>query len=91
MLDGNLGRSMESERLVSEVIGDRIVLTMIISLLSLAFTYAVAIPIGIVAAMRQYSFFDYLATFVGFVGISVPGFLIALVIFTPTSPRPVKR
>ena len=80
LLEGNLGRSMESERLVSEVIGDRLALTMVISLLTLAFTYAVAIPIGIVAATRQYSFFDYAATFVGFVGISVPGFLIALFI-----------
>ena len=80
VLEGNLGRSMESERLVNEVIGDRLALTMVISLLTLAFTYAVAIPIGIVAATRQYSFFDYAATFVGFVGISVPGFLIALFI-----------
>jgi peptide/nickel transport system permease protein len=80
VLEGNLGRSMESERLVSEVIGDRLALTMVISLLTLAFTYAVAIPIGIVAATRQYSFVDYAATFIGFVGISVPGFLIALFI-----------
>ena len=80
VLEGNLGRSMESERLVTEVIGDRLALTMVISLLTLAFTYAVAIPIGIVAATRQYSFVDYAATFIGFVGISVPGFLIALFI-----------
>jgi peptide/nickel transport system permease protein len=80
VLEGNLGRSMESERLVNDVIGDRLALTMVISLLTLAFTYAVAIPIGIVAATRQYSFFDYAATFIGFVGISVPGFLIALFI-----------
>lgn len=80
VLEGNLGRSMESERLVNDVIGDRLALTMVISLLSLAFTWALAVPVGILAATRQYSFFDYAATFVGFVGISVPGFLIALVI-----------
>jgi peptide/nickel transport system permease protein len=80
VLYGNLGRSMESERPVTEVIGDRVVLTMVISLLSLAFTWALAIPIGIMAAVHQYSFFDYFATFIGFLGISVPGFLIALVI-----------
>jgi peptide/nickel transport system permease protein len=80
VLYGNLGRSMESERLVSEVIGDRIWLTMTISLLTLALTWALAIPVGILAAVRQYSFFDYFATFIGFLGISVPGFLIALVI-----------
>ena len=80
VLHGDMGRSMESERPVSDVIGDRVVLTMVISLLSLAFTWALAIPIGILAAVRQYSFFDYFATFIGFLGISVPGFLIALVI-----------
>jgi peptide/nickel transport system permease protein len=80
VLEGNLGRSMESERMVTEVIGDRVALTMVISLLSLAFTWALAIPVGIAAAVRQYSFFDYFATFVGFLGISVPGFLIALII-----------
>jgi len=80
VLEGNLGRSMESERLVTEVIGDRIWLTMVISLLSLAFTWALAIPIGILAATHQYSIFDYVATFIGFLGISVPGFLIALFI-----------
>jgi peptide/nickel transport system permease protein len=79
-LHGDLGRSMESERLVTEVIGDRIWLTIIISLLTLALTYAIALPVGIYAAVHQYSFFDYAATFVGFLGISVPAFLIALLI-----------
>ena len=80
VLEGNLGRSMESERLVTVVIGDRVALTMVISLLALVFTWGLAIPVGILAAVRQYSFFDYAATFIGFLGISVPGFLIALVI-----------
>jgi peptide/nickel transport system permease protein len=80
LLEGNLGRSMESERLVTEVIGDRVALTMVVSLFTLAFTWALAVPMGILAATRQYSFFDYLVTFIGFMGISVPGFLIALVI-----------
>lgn len=80
VLYGNLGRSMETEVPVTEVIGDRIGLTVVISVLALVFTWAVAIPIGVLAAVRQYSLFDYAAGFIGFLGISVPGFLIALVI-----------
>jgi peptide/nickel transport system permease protein len=80
LLEGDLGRSMESERRVNDVIGDRLALTMVVSLLSLAFTWALAVPVGIVAATRQYSIFDYAASFIGFIGISVPGFLIALII-----------
>lgn len=80
VLYGNLGRSMETEVPVTEVIGDRIGLTVVISVLALVFTWAVAIPIGVLAAVRQYSWFDYAAGFIGFLGISVPGFLIALVI-----------
>ena len=80
VLYGNLGRSMETEVPVTEVIGERIGLTTTISVLALIFTWAVAIPVGVLAAVRQYSFFDYAAAFIGFLGISVPGFLIALII-----------
>lgn len=80
VLEGNLGRSMQTGLLVTEVIGDRLLMTMTISLITLAFTWAVSIPIGIYSATHQYSFFDYLFTFLGFLGISVPGFLLALII-----------
>ncbi len=80
VLKGNLGISMEKTVSVNEIIGDRLALTLTISLLTLAFTWAVAIPIGIYSATHQYSALDYLATFVGFVGISIPGFFIALII-----------
>jgi peptide/nickel transport system permease protein len=76
----DFGRSLQWNRPVSEVIGERLAMTVIISLLTLVFTWVVAIPIGIFSATHQYSFLDYLATFVGFIGISVPGFLIALLI-----------
>ncbi len=77
---GNLGRSFQWEQPVTEVIGERIALTMVISVLTLIFVWAVAIPIGIYAATHQYSIGDYVFTFFGFIGISVPGFLLALVI-----------
>ena len=77
---GNLGRSFQWEQPVTQVIGERIALTMAISLLTLIFIWIVAIPIGIYAATHQYSLGDYVFTFFGFIGISVPGFLLALVV-----------
>jgi len=65
---------------VAEVIQSRIGWTLIISLLSLFFTFLVAIPVGIYAATRQYSVGDYIITFIGFIGMAVPGFLLALVL-----------
>jgi ABC-type dipeptide/oligopeptide/nickel transport system permease component len=80
LLEGNLGRSMELERPVSVVVGDRIGLTVIVSLATILLTWAIAIPIGIFSAVRQYSIGDYVLTFFGFLGMSVPGFLLALVL-----------
>ena len=77
---GHLGRSFQWEQPVTQVIGERIALTMTISLLTLVFIWVVAIPIGIYAATHQYSLGDYVFTFFGFIGISVPGFLLALVV-----------
>ena len=77
---GHLGRSFQWEQPVTQVIGERIALTMAISLLTLVFVWVVAIPIGIYAATHQYSLGDYVFTFFGFIGISVPGFLLALVV-----------
>jgi peptide/nickel transport system permease protein len=77
---GNFGWSMQWNRPVMEVLGERIGLTIIVSILTLIFTWAVAIPIGIYTATHQYSIGDYFFTFLGFIGISVPGFLIVLVI-----------
>jgi peptide/nickel transport system permease protein len=77
---GDLGRSFSYGEPVREVIGERIMLTMVISLGSLLFVWATAIPIGIYAATHQYTVFDYLFTFLGFIGMAVPGFLLALVL-----------
>jgi peptide/nickel transport system permease protein len=77
---GDLGRSFDYGKPVTEVIGQRIMLTMVISIASLIFVWATAIPIGIYAATHQYTIFDYLFTFLGFIGMAIPGFLLALVL-----------
>src|SRR6266849_5320176 len=77
---GNFGMSMEWRRPVTEVIGERLWLTIVVSVAALILTWALALPIGIYSAVRQYSVGDYLATFVGFIGLAVPNFLLALVI-----------
>ncbi|MBM3218215.1 MAG: ABC transporter permease [Candidatus Rokubacteria bacterium] len=77
---GEFGMSMEWRRPVTEVIGDRLWLTMVVSLAALVLTWVLALPIGIYSAVRQYSPGDYAATFVGFIGLAVPNFLLALVL-----------
>src|SRR5262249_33081255 len=74
------GMSMEWRRPVSEVIGARLWLTIVLSVAALILTWALALPIGIYSAVRQYSVGDYLATFIGFIGLAVPNFLLALVV-----------
>jgi len=80
LLQGNMGRSMESSRRVNDIVGDRILLTGLISLGTILFTWAVAIPVGIYSAVKQYSLGDYLLTFLGFIGMCVPSFLLALIL-----------
>ncbi|MBL8360992.1 MAG: ABC transporter permease subunit [Rubrivivax sp.] len=80
LLQGHMGLSMETARAVNDVVGDRILLTFLISLGTIVLTWVIAIPIGVYSAVRQYSVGDYAATLVGFVGMSVPPFLLALVI-----------
>jgi peptide/nickel transport system permease protein len=77
---GNFGMSMEWRRPVADLIGDRLLLTAIVSVSALLFTWAVALPIGIYSAVRQYTVGDYLASVIGFIGLAVPSFLIALVL-----------
>jgi peptide/nickel transport system permease protein len=77
---GDFGMSMEWGRPVTEVIGDRLWLTIVISLAAIVLTWGIALPIGIYSAVRQYSFADHIFTFVGFVGLAVPNFLLALII-----------
>jgi peptide/nickel transport system permease protein len=79
ILHGDLGRSFQYDKPVSVLIKERIGLTMLISICTVFLTWIIAIPIGIYSATHQYSIFDYLFTFLGFIGVSLPGFLIALI------------
>jgi ABC-type dipeptide/oligopeptide/nickel transport system permease component len=71
---------MEHEKSVNEVIGDRIELTVIVSIATMLLTWLIALPIGIYCAARQRSVGDYAFTMLGFLGMSVPAFLLALVL-----------
>jgi peptide/nickel transport system permease protein len=80
IVHGNFGMAMQYQLPVAQVIGDRLWLTVAVSVAALLFTWAVALPIGIYSAIRQNSILDYLFTFVGFIGLAVPNFLLALLI-----------
>ncbi len=80
LMQGYLGRSMENGRMVNDIVGDRILLTLFISLFTLSFTWLFALPVGIYSAVRQYSIGDYTLTFLGFIGMCVPNFLLALIL-----------
>lgn len=80
VLHGDFGRSFGWDQPVVEVIGDRLVLTIMLSLGTLLFTWIIAVPVGIYSATHQYSFLDHSFTFLGFVGLATPNFLLALVL-----------
>ncbi len=77
---GDFGLSFEWNRPVSTMIWERMGLTFAVSFITLLFVWAVSLPIGIYSAVRQYSMGDYLFTFIGFIGLAVPNFLLALVL-----------
>jgi peptide/nickel transport system permease protein len=72
--------AMEWGRPVKDVIGDRLTLTIVISLAAILFTWALALPIGIYSAVKRYSIADYVFTFIGFLGLAIPGFMLALIV-----------
>ena len=76
---GDFGKSFEYEREVSELIAERLPLTVIVTISATLFAYCVAIPIGIYCATHQYSISDYIFTVIGFIGVATPPFLLALV------------
>jgi len=80
LLHGDFGQSFEWNQPVSTLLWGRLALTFMISIFTLVFTWAVAFPIGIYSAVRQYSIGDYIATVIGYFGLALPNFLIALVL-----------
>ncbi len=79
-LRGDMGQSFYWDRPVNQLIGERIALTMLLSFMSLLFAYALAIPVGVYSAVKQYSPADYAMTFLGFIGLATPNFLLALIL-----------
>ena len=80
MLQGDFGYSFEYSLPVSDVVGDRLLLSFIVSFTTIIFTWIVAFPIGVYSAVHQYSWGDYSLTFLGFIGLATPNFLLALVL-----------
>ncbi|MEL6734976.1 MAG: ABC transporter permease [Pseudomonadota bacterium] len=76
---GDFGYSFEFQRPVSEVVGNRLWLTMLVSFFTIILTWVIAFPIGIYSATHQYSWGDYGLTFLGLLGMATPNFLLALV------------
>jgi len=77
---GDFGRSFTYDRPVSEILAERIPMTMVITLLAMVVQWLISVPIGIYSAVKQYSVIDYIATFIGFIGVALPNFLFALVL-----------
>jgi peptide/nickel transport system permease protein len=77
---GDYGYSFEYQLPVRDVVGDRLLLTMVLSFFTILFTWAIAFPIGIYSATHQYSWGDYGLTFLGLLGLAVPHFLLALIV-----------
>jgi peptide/nickel transport system permease protein len=80
LLRGDLGYSFEYNQPVSEVIGDRLFLTLLLNFLTVVFVYVVAFPIGVYSATHQYSVADHTLSFIGFLGLATPNFLLALIL-----------
>ena len=79
-VQGDLGESLQYQKPVSELIGDSLLFTVVISLATWIFTWIVAIPIGVYSATHKYSFLDQLFTVLSFIGLATPGFLLALIL-----------
>ena len=79
MVQGDFGWSFEYDLPVNEVVGDRMFLTVLVSTVTIIFTWLIAFPIGIYSATHQYSWGDYGLTLLGFIGLATPNFLLALV------------
>jgi peptide/nickel transport system permease protein len=80
VLRGNLGLSLEYQRPNTELIGERLVLTVVLALFSFLFTWLVAIPVGIYSATHPRSVLDYVVTALNYVGVATPNFMLALIL-----------
>ena len=76
----DFGRSLEYKRPVSELLNERLAMTILLTTFTVMFTWTLAIPIGILSAVRQYSVLDYFFTFTSYVGVGTPNFVLALLL-----------
>ncbi|MEO1732960.1 MAG: ABC transporter permease [Pseudomonadota bacterium] len=81
MIQGNFGWSFEFDQPVAQIVGDSLWLTVIVNLAAVLFVYAVALPLGVLAAARSQTWVDYTAAFAGYIGLATPNFLLALILF----------
>ncbi|WP_327581576.1 ABC transporter permease [Nonomuraea sp. NBC_00507] len=77
---GDFGQSFAWNQPVAGLIGERVALSATLSISSLLLVWAIAFPIGIYSAVKQYSWGDYSASFLGFIGMAIPEFMLALVL-----------
>ena len=77
---GDVGESFEYERPVAELLGERITMTVILAVATLIVTWVIAIPLGVYSAVKQYSLGDQIVTTLSFIGLGMPGFLLALLV-----------
>ncbi len=77
---GDFGKSFEYERPVADLIGDRLAMTILLAVTTLVIIWLIAIPLGVYSAVRQYTFGDQIITTISFIGLGVPGFLLALLV-----------
>ncbi len=77
---GDFGESFEYERPVREMLGERVTMTIILGIASLVVVWALAIPLGVFSAVKQYSMGDQIITTLSFLGLGMPGFLLALLV-----------
>ena len=80
MVTGDLGFSLDWKKPIKELIGERLMLTVLLGLFTFAFTWALAVPIGIISAVKQYSFLDYVFTVFNYFGVATPTFMTALIL-----------
>ena len=81
LIQGDFGWSFEFDRPVGEIVGDALWLTVLVNLAAVLFVYAVALPLGVLAAAKSETWVDYTAGFVGYLGLATPNFLLALILF----------
>lgn len=80
VLYGDFGLSFEWQQPVSELIWERMALTLLLTLSTLLLTWGIALPVGVFSAVKKYSIGDYAVTFLSFLGLAIPSFLLALVL-----------